>query len=253
MGHLHLKALELENFKSFKGEVTIPLEEGFTGITGPNGSGKSNCGDAIQFVLGTRSSKSLRAKNIAELIFNGGNRGRAAKHCKATLVFSNLKAKDGSRRMQVDSDEVRLTRSIKLGRKGNVNSSYYLNDRPSTATEIRRLLTGAGARGDGYNIVLQGDVTALAIMTATQRRKVLEDVAGVTAYDDEIRKAGKQQDKVEQFLEQIAILEEEDHQPHQDPLKGERAGDEVSRVEGSTRQLAPDSDAVEASQSIRGD
>ena len=209
MGHLHLKALELENFKSFKGEVTIPLEEGFTGITGPNGSGKSNCGDAIQFVLGTRSSKSLRAKNIAELIFNGGNRGRAAKHCKATLVFSNLKAKNGSRRMQVDSDEVRLTRSIKLGRKGNVNSSYYLNDRPSTATEIRRLLTGAGARGDGYNIVLQGDVTALAIMTATQRRKVLEDVAGVTAYDDEIRKAGKQQDKVEQFLEQIAILEEE--------------------------------------------
>jgi|GEM_PF-88798 len=209
MGHLHLTALELENFKSFKGEVTIPLEEGFTGITGPNGSGKSNCGDAVQFVLGTRSSKSLRAKNIGELIFNGGNRGKAARHCKATLVFANPKGEGGVRRLQVDTDEVRLTRSIKLGRKGNVNSSYYLNERPSTATEIRRLLSGAGARGDGYNIVLQGDVTELAIMTAGQRRKVLEDVAGVTAYDDEIRKAGRQQDKVEQYLEQIAILEDE--------------------------------------------
>ena len=199
----------MENFKSFKGEVVIPFEVGFTGITGPNGSGKSNCGDALQFVLGAKSSKSLRAENVGQLIFNGGNRGKAAKNCKVTLVFDNPKDSNGNRRLKVDTDEVLLTRTVRLGRKGNSNSAYYLNERPSTATEFRRLLTGAGARGDGYNIVLQGDVTHLATMTDRARRKVLEDVAGVTSYDDEIRKANRQRDKVEQYLEQITLLEEE--------------------------------------------
>ena len=206
---MHLKAIEMENFKSFKGEVVIPFEVGFTGITGPNGSGKSNCGDALQFVLGAKSSKSLRAENVGQLIFNGGNRGKAAKNCKVTLVFDNPKDSNGNRRLKVDTDEVLLTRTVRLGRKGNSNSAYYLNERPSTATEFRRLLTGAGARGDGYNIVLQGDVTHLATMTDRARRKVLEDVAGVTSYDDEIRKANRQRDKVEQYLEQITLLEEE--------------------------------------------
>jgi len=209
MGNLHLKAIEMENFKSFKGEVVIPFEVGFTGITGPNGSGKSNCGDALQFVLGAKSSKSLRAENVGQLIFNGGNRGKAAKNCKVTLVFDNPKDSNGNRRLKVDTDEVLLTRTVRLGRKGNSNSAYYLNERPSTATEFRRLLTGAGARGDGYNIVLQGDVTHLATMTDRARRKVLEDVAGVTSYDDEIRKANRQRDKVEQYIEQITLLEEE--------------------------------------------
>ena len=112
---MHLLALELENFKSFKGEVTIPLEEGFTAVTGPNGSGKSNIGDAIQFVLGPKSSKSLRAQNLKQLIYNGGEKGRAAKFCKATLVFSNSSRNGGRRRLKLDADEVRLTRTIKLG------------------------------------------------------------------------------------------------------------------------------------------
>ena len=75
---MYLKALEVSNFKSFKGEVTIPLERGFTAITGPNGSGKSNCGDAIQFVLGPRSNKTIRAQNSKDLIFNGGNNNKPA-------------------------------------------------------------------------------------------------------------------------------------------------------------------------------
>jgi len=75
---MHLLRMELENFKSFSGEVTIPLEEGFTAITGPNGSGKSNTLDALEFVLGPKSTKSLRAANVTQLIFNGGKRGRPA-------------------------------------------------------------------------------------------------------------------------------------------------------------------------------
>ena len=87
---MYLKALEVSNFKSFRGEVTIPLERGFTAITGPNGSGKSNCGDAIQFVLGPRSNKTIGAQNSKDLIFNGGNNHNAARSCSVTLVFVTL-------------------------------------------------------------------------------------------------------------------------------------------------------------------
>ncbi|MDG1524491.1 MAG: chromosome segregation protein SMC, partial [Candidatus Thalassarchaeaceae archaeon] len=206
---MFLKAIELENFKSFKGEVVIPYELGFTAITGPNGSGKSNCGDAIQFVLGPRSAKSLRAQNVKDLIFNGGKKDKPARSCTATLVFDNAEDASGQRRLRVDADEVRFTRTVKLNRKNDSVTAYYLNERSSTSTEFRRILTEAGARGDGYNIVLQGDVTHLATMSSRDRRKVLDDVAGVTAYDDEIKRADRQRKKAEEYLERIALLEDE--------------------------------------------
>ena len=204
---MHLVRIEVENFKSFGGETTIPFEEGFTAITGPNGSGKSNCGDAIGFVLGPKSTRSLRASNVSELIFNGGKSGSPAKHMSATLVFSNTPEVGGRRRLRSDSDEVSFTRSVRLNRKGNPVSSFRINDNPSSATEMRRILSEAGLRGDGYNIVLQGDVTNLATMTPHKRRGVLEQVAGVTAYDDEIRKANTQRKHVENSIETIDIFE----------------------------------------------
>jgi len=204
---MHLTRIELENFKSFGGEVTIPLEEGFTAITGPNGSGKSNCGDAIGFVLGPKSTRSLRASNVSELIFNGGKTGKQAKHMSATLVFSNEPEVGGRRRLRSDSDEVSFTRSVRLSRKGDPVSSFKINGEPSSATEMRRILAEAGLRGDGYNIVLQGDVTNLATMTPHKRRGVLEQVAGVTAYDEEIRRANTQRKHVENNIETIDIFE----------------------------------------------
>jgi len=204
---MHLVRIEVENFKSFGGETTIPFEEGFTAITGPNGSGKSNCGDAIGFVLGPKSTRSLRASNVSELIFNGGKSGSPAKHMSATLVFSNTPEVGGRRRLRSDSDEVSFTRSVRLNRKGNPVSTFRINDNPSSATEMRRILSEAGLRGDGYNIVMQGDVTNLATMTPHKRRGVLEQVAGVTAYDDEIRKANTQRKHVENSIETIDIFE----------------------------------------------
>ena len=180
---MHLKRIELENFKSFMGELVIDLEEGFTAITGPNGSGKSNSGDAIQFVLGTRSTKSLRAQNVKELIFNGGSRSKPAKSCMVTLIFDNPPNDSGERRLKVYAEEVCCTRAVKINSKGAAVSAYRLNDRPSSSTQFRRLLIEAGARGDGYNIVLQGDVASLSTMTPLERRRVLEDFAGVTQYD----------------------------------------------------------------------
>ena len=204
---MHLVRIEVENFKSFGGSTTIPFEQGFTAITGPNGSGKSNCGDAIGFVLGPKSTRSLRASNVSELIFNGGKAGSPAKHMSATLVFSNTPEVGGRRRLRSDSDEVSFTRSVRLNRKGYPVTSYRINDIPSTATEMRRILSEAGLRGEGYNIVLQGDVTNLATMTPHKRRGVLEEVAGVTAYDEEIRKANTQRKHVESNIETIDIFE----------------------------------------------
>ena len=206
---MHLVRIELENFKSFGGQIIIPFEEGFTAITGPNGSGKSNCGDAIQFVLGPKSTRSLRASNVSELIFNGGGGGKAARNMSATLVFENSPESDGRRRLRIDTEEVSFTRSVRLNRKNDTISSYYINGNPSTATEMRRVLAEAGLHGDGYNIVLQGDVTNLASMTPHKRRGVLEEVAGVTAYDDEIRRANNQRKVVENNIETIDLFEEE--------------------------------------------
>ena len=206
---MYLKQLEVENFKSFKGEAVIPFDRGFTAITGPNGSGKSNCGDAIQFVLGARSSKVLRAQNSKDLIFNGGKSNRPARNAKVTLVFANPLLSNGRRRLQIDSEEVRMTREVRLTKSNNVSSTYLLNGEETNQKAFHRLLGQANARPDGYNIVLQGDVTRLSSMTSVERRKVLDSVAGVTSYDDEIKKADKQRLQVEDFIERISLVEEE--------------------------------------------
>jgi len=206
---MFLKALEMENFKSFRGDVVIPLDRGFSAITGPNGSGKSNCGDAIQFVLGPKSTRTIRAQNTKQLIFNGAEGYKPARGCTVTLVFGNPVLSSGRRRLPIESDEVRMTRSIRLTASDNVVSSYLLDGEESSQKSFHRLLNAANARPDGYNIVLQGDVTGLARMTPIERRKVLDGVAGVTSYDDEIRKAKKQKESVDSYIERIGMLEEE--------------------------------------------
>ena len=206
---MYLKSLEVENFKSFKGEAIIPFDRGFTAITGPNGSGKSNCGDAVQFVLGARSAKVLRAQNSKDLIFNGGKSNRPARNAKVTLVFANPALSNGRRRLPIDTDEVRMTREVRLTKSNNTVSTYLLNGEESNQKSFHRILGQANARPDGYNIVLQGDVTRLSSMTAVERRKVLDSVAGVTSYDDEIRKAERQKGQVEDFIERISLVEDE--------------------------------------------
>ena len=203
---MYLKAIEISNFKSFKGEVTIPLDRGFTAITGPNGSGKSNCGDAIQFVLGPRSNKTIRAQNSKDLIFNGGKNSKPARSCEVTLIFANPVLSSKRRRLPIDSDEVRMTRKIRLTKSNNVVTNYLLDGEESSQKSFHRILGAANARPDGYNIVLQGDVTSLAKMTSKERRKVLDSVAGVTSYDEEIRKADKQKENVEDLKKWWARL-----------------------------------------------
>lgn len=196
----------MENFKSFGNKLTVPFFPGFTAITGPNGAGKSNIADAILFVLGPRSSKVMRAGRLTDLIFNGGKKHKnPAKYCKVSLVFDNTQ-----RRMPVDSNEVTLTRMIKRAplkdNPDNYYSYFYINNRAASFSDFVNLLDHARISGDGYNIVKQGDVTHLTEMGSIDRRRVIDDIAGISNFDEDIKKAEKERQDVDGNLERIGII-----------------------------------------------
>jgi len=203
---VYLKQVEMENFKSFGHKLTVPFYPGFTAITGPNGSGKSNIVDAILFVLGPKSSKVMRAGRLTDLIFNGGkNRKNPSKYCKVSLVFDN-----SQRKMPIAADQVVLTRMIKRAplkdNPDNYYSYFYINDRAASYTEFIDLLTHARISGEGYNIIKQGDVTSLVEMGSVDRRKIIDGIAGISTFDEDIEKAEKERGDVDKNLERIDII-----------------------------------------------
>ncbi len=199
---MYLKQIELENFKSFGGSLTIPMMEGYMAITGPNGSGKSNITDAILFVLGPRSSKAVRAGRLTDLIFDGGKTRGRARHMKVSLVFDNT-----DRMMPWDDDEVKLTRLVRVSDNGTDYSSYfYINDRKSSLSEFDTLLTKARISADGYNMVQQGDVTRIVQMGSIERRRILDGISGIASYDSDISRAEGEQAEAEANLERIGII-----------------------------------------------
>lgn len=202
---MYLKQVEMENFKSFGGKLSVPLMEGYTAITGPNGSGKSNITDAILFVLGPRSSKAVRAGRLTDLIFDGGKSKSKASYMTVTLVFDN---KD--RLMPWDDDTVRLTRLVRYNdARTDYYSYFYINDRKSTMSEFSDLLTKARISADGYNLVQQGDVTNIVSMGNLERRRIIDGVTGIASYDADIDKASEERTEAETNLERINIVIEE--------------------------------------------
>lgn len=180
---VYLKQVEMENFKSFGGRLTVPLMEGYTAITGPNGSGKSNITDAILFVLGPRSSKAVRAGRLTDLIFDGGRTKNKASHMTVTLVFDNT-----DRLMPWDDDTVRLTRVVRYNdARTDYYSYFYINDRKATMADFDGLLTKARISADGYNLVQQGDVTRIVAMGASDGHQE----AGISGTQDRPRAAAR--------------------------------------------------------------
>ncbi len=199
---MYLKQLELENFKSFGKKMSIPLLEGYTAVTGPNGSGKSNISDAILFVLGPKSSRAIRAGKLTDLIFNGGKSKQPASYTKVSLLFDN-----SDRMIPVESDTVKLTRLVKLSESGDgYNSYFYVNDRKSSLTEFDTLLSNARISADGYNFVQQGDVTKIVEMSNLERRRILDDISGMTKFDEEILKAEAERKEAEENIDRISII-----------------------------------------------
>lgn len=203
---MFLKAIELENFKSFGRHLRLPLLPGYTAITGPNGSGKSNLSDAVLFVLGPKSGKVIRAGRLTDLVYNGGKDGKPADHCRVSLVFDN-----GDRLIPVDSDEVKLTRYVGVSPtvEDGVNSYFYVNNRKATLGDFDALLAHAKISAEGYNIVQQGDVARIVEMSPVDRRRVLEDMAGIRRFDEDIGKAEEKRRGVEEDLARIEIILDE--------------------------------------------
>lgn len=206
---MYIKQLEVDNFKSFANKVDIPLLKGFTTISGPNGSGKSNIIDSILFALGLSTSRTLRAEKLFHLISTHTKRNEAI-----------VKVTFGETKDENHGSDFTVTRKIKKSSQG-YNSVYYINDKPVTLTEIHTLLEKYNITPNSYNVMMQGDVTSITNCSATDRRKIIDEIAGIADFDRRIEQATNELTTVEQRVEKSSlILSEVD--TRLDQLKEER-------------------------------
>jgi chromosome segregation protein len=183
---LHITELEIDNFKSFSKKTKIPFLEGFSVISGPNGSGKSNIIDSILFVLALSSSRNLRAEKLTDLINLNSGKNTA----EVALEFS---------------DGTRIRRRIK--RTGNGYYSYnYLNERLCKQSDIVDYLAKSGIIPHGYNVVMQGDVTRIMEMSDFERRKIIDEIAGVSEFETKKQQSLAELDIVRERIEREELL-----------------------------------------------
>jgi chromosome segregation protein len=191
---MHIKELVLDDFKSFGRKTRIPFYEDFTVVTGPNGSGKSNIIDGVLFALGLARTRGIRAEKLTDLIYNPGHEDGDAsvgpKEASVTVVLDNEdRTLDRSQVVNAagtddvgDVDEITVKRRVKET-EDNYYSYYYLNGRSVNLSDIQDLLAQGGVTPEGYNVVMQGDVTEIINMTPYQRRGIIDEIAGVAEFD----------------------------------------------------------------------
>lgn len=195
-----LKALELFGFKSFADRTRFEFPAGITAIVGPNGSGKSNIVDAIKWVLGEQSVKSLRGVEMADVIFNGSENRRPMNSAEITLTFDNSK-----RVFPLDTSEVHLTRRVY--RSGE--SEYLINRQPCRLKDLRDLLAGTGLGAHAYCVIEQGRVDVLLQASSKDRRVIFEEAAGVSRFKAKKIEALRRLERVEQNLVRLRDIVEE--------------------------------------------
>ncbi len=198
----YIKRMEFYGFKSFANKTVIDIPKGFNVFVGSNGSGKSNIIDAICFVLGKRSKKSMRAEMLTDLIFNGGKKGRPAKYAEVSIVFDN-----SSGIFPIDKKEVVITRRVL--KKGV--SIYRINGTLAKREEVLNLLSRAAINPDGFNIILQGDIQKFINLSPEERRLIIEDVSEISIYEEKKKKSLRELDKVDDKLKEakITLVEKE--------------------------------------------
>lgn len=191
---MYLKGLELFGFKSFADRVKMDIEPGITGIVGPNGSGKSNIVEAIKWVLGEQSAKSLRGQKMEDLIFNGTKKRKALGMAEISLILDNS---DGY--LPLEYTDIRVTR--RLYRSGD--SEYLLNGKNCRLKDILRLFADSGIGNDGYAIIGQGRITEILAARPEERRGIIEETAGIVKYRERKREALRKLDQADQNLLRI--------------------------------------------------
>ncbi len=177
---MHFKRLEIVGFKSFLNKTKLKFEPGVTAVVGPNGCGKSNIVDAIKWVLGEQSTKSMRSSSMQDVIFNGTDKHDPVNVAEVALTLSNA---DGL--LPVDYDEVTISR--RLYRTGE--SEYLVNKMPVRLADVRNLLMGTGIGTSAYSIVEQGRMDMILSSKPEERRYVFEEASGITRYKAKKREA----------------------------------------------------------------
>ena len=195
-----LKSLELFGFKSFADRTSFDFASGITGVVGPNGSGKSNVVDSIKWILGDQSAKSLRGKDMTDVIFNGSSSRTGSQFAEATLIFDNT-----SRFIPMDQDEVSIGRRI--WQSGD--SEYLINRNTARLKDVRELFVGTGAGAASYCIIEQGRVDQILQSNAANRRLIFEEAAGISRFKQKRTEALKRLDRVEQNLIRLSDLVDE--------------------------------------------
>ena len=199
---MELKKLELFGFKSFADRTRFEFDSGVTVIVGPNGCGKSNVVDAVKWVLGEQSAKSLRGREMADVIFAGSESRRSLGFAEATLVFDNSRGL-----LPIGVAEVEVTR--RLYRSGE--SEYLLNRKPCRLRDLRELFMDTGIGVDAYSLIEQGKVDILLQSNPLERRAIFEEAAGISKYKSKRREAQRKLERTEQNLLRLGdILEEVD-------------------------------------------
>src|SRR5271165_1059299 len=168
-----LKRLELIGFKSFADKTTFDFGDGVTAIVGPNGSGKSNIVDAVRWILGEQSAKSLRGGEMADVIFNGSTSRRSLGMAEVTMTFDNAR---GS--LATEAAEVQITRRVYRSGEGE----YLINHQICRLKDIKELFLGSGAGTDAYSIIEQGRVDVLLQASTKDRRTIFEEAAGISRF-----------------------------------------------------------------------
>jgi len=225
---VYIKRLELSHFKSFGGTTQIPLLPGFTVVSGPNGSGKSNILDALLFALGLASSKGMRADRLPDLVsHNHSNRGRSTVEASVTVTFDleeeTLEQGTEDRNQESEgesslhpssfilhpSKEWSVTRRLRVTHQGTYTSTYYINGESCTQTELHEQLNKLRIYPEGYNVVLQGDVTSIISMNPRERREIIDELAGVATFDRKIIQAKETLNEVKEREDRCRIVEKE--------------------------------------------
>ncbi len=226
---MYIKQLEIDNFKSFANKSEIPLLEGFTTISGPNGSGKSNIIDSILFALGLANASELRAENLSHFISTYTKRNEAL----VKVTFGGMQ----------DGRDLSIARKIRKSSQGYA-STYYINDAVTTLTNVHAELEKYNVTPNSYNVMMQGDVMGITNCSPKNRRKIIDEIAGVADFDRRIEQATNELTTVEQrversqvILNEVDIRLEQLKEEREVALKYQKLREEKSRLEGQINKV----------------
>ncbi len=197
---MHLKKLELYGFKSFADKVEIEFDKGITGVVGPNGSGKSNIGDAMRWVLGESSARSLRGSKMEDIIFNGAQKRNPLGWCEVTLIFDN---EDGE--LPIEYNEVAVSRRVYRNGEGE----YLINRSACRRKDIIELFRDTGIGREGYSIIGQGRIADMLSHKPEERRDVFHEAAGIMKYRARRDEAQRRLDSTRNNIQRLYDIMEE--------------------------------------------